>query len=301
MTIGHYVSPAHLQQFRSPALGGLMFAVRKSDVQSFPCDPERACRIGENGPGPTVVFDQAAEAFLAQVDANYDASLAKLRDGRVDRDCVLAIGGFAAWVICCAPAAMRLHQAPLEEMIAAEATPPAGGAGDRKSPPAVSIDALYDRIALWGNSPWQILLNRDATTPFFTSDYPIVLEARDAFLANWIVPLAPDLAVRVIPDIRLRGTRPDLSFSKFAFQPQVPRRNELVEINRLIVRSAEDMVFYRDDRSWIADFIAKNRHYRIEAVAQRIPYGEGYFNAATQRIVAYRADADRDAHGDAAG
>ena len=68
---------------------------------------------------------------------------------------------------------------------------------------------------------------------------------------------------------------------------------DVIDANRLIVRSAEDISFYRDDLSWIPDFIAKNRHYRIEAVAQRVPSGQGYYNAATQRIVAHRADADR--------
>jgi hypothetical protein len=31
---------------------------------------------------------------------------------------------------------------------------------------------------------------------------------------NRIVPLAPDLAIRIRPDIRLRGTTPDLTFAK---------------------------------------------------------------------------------------
>jgi len=63
------------------------------------------------------------------------------------------------------------------------------------------------------------------------------------------------------------------------------RRSEIVEINRLIVQCAEDLVFYRDDHEWIADFIAKNRHFRIDAVTDRIPYGTGFANVSTQRIV----------------
>jgi hypothetical protein len=63
------------------------------------------------------------------------------------------------------------------------------------------------------------------------------------------------------------------------------RRSEIVEINRLIVQCAEDLVFYRDNHKWIGDFVAKNRHYRIEAITDRIPYGTGYMNISTQRIV----------------
>jgi hypothetical protein len=61
------------------------------------------------------------------------------------------------------------------------------------------------------------------------------------------------------------------------------------EINRLIVQCAEDLVFYRDDHEWIGDFVAKNRYYRIEAVTDRIPYGTGFMNISTQRIVLHQA------------
>ena len=58
-------------------------------------------------------------------------------------------------------------------------------------------------------------------------------------------------------------------------------------MNRLIVRSAEDMIFYRDDVPWIPTFIGKNRHYRIDAVTERVPQGRGFLNIATQRIVSH--------------
>jgi hypothetical protein len=45
------------------------------------------------------------------------------------------------------------------------------------------------------------------------------------------------------------------------------------------------MVFYCNDLPWIPKFIAKNRHYRIEAVTKRSPLGTGFSNIATQRIV----------------
>jgi hypothetical protein len=81
---------------------------------------------------------------------------------------------------------------------------------------------------------------------------------------------------------------PDPSFARFSCQRRAPRRFELLEINRLIVRSAEDMVFYSSNLNWIPKFIAKNRHYRVEVITERIPLGTGYLNNATQRIVAHR-------------
>jgi hypothetical protein len=32
-------------------------------------------------------------------------------------------------------------------------------------------------VSVFGNSPWEILHNEDANSPFFTSDYPVAIEA----------------------------------------------------------------------------------------------------------------------------
>jgi hypothetical protein len=291
-----------------------MYATKKSDLKSFCCDSKSVCRIEENSTNAYLVNDRAVEDFLVGVEPKYTASIAKLRDGKIDRDCIAVLAGFAAYVSCCAPAAMRMHTAPFENLVVSEAAildrigvlPPApaklgnktltellmnGDAQvniDRKYPQALGVSTISNRTALWGNSRWEILRNNERNNPFFTSDYPVALETRDARLANWVVPLAPDVAVRIIPDVNLSGSEPDPSFAKFSCQHRVLRRSELVEINRLIVRSAEDMVFYSSNLPWIPAFIAKNRHYRIEVVTERIPVGTGFLNVATQRIVAHR-------------
>ncbi len=160
---------------------------------------------------------------------------------------------------------------------------------DRKYPQALGINTIVGRVSIYGNSKWEILLNGVPECPFFTSDFPVAIEETGYRRMNWIVPLTPDLAIRIIPEIRLSGTVPDLSFAKFTSQRRTLRRSEIVEINRLIVQCAEDLVFYRDDHEWIGDFVAKNRYYRIEAVTDRIPYGTGFMNISTQRIVLHQA------------
>ena len=160
---------------------------------------------------------------------------------------------------------------------------------DPKYPQALGINTIIKRVSILGNSKWEILLNGVPECPFFTSDFPVAIEATGYRTMNWIVPLTPTLAIRIIPDIRLSRTAPDLSFAKFTSQQRTLRRSEIVEINRLIVQCAEDLVFYRDDHEWIGDFVAKNRYYRIEAVTDRIPYGTGLMNISTQRIVLHQA------------
>jgi Protein of unknown function (DUF4238) len=317
MALDHYVSQVHLKQFYSPLLGELMYATKKSDLTSFRCNSKSVCRIEGNSSNSYLTNDRVIEDFLRGVEPKYDETLAKLRKGNIDPECIGVVSGLAAFVACCAPAAMRMHIAPFENLVAAEAAildrqgllPRApsilgnktltellveGSARvevDKKYPQAIGISTIIGRVAFWGNSAWEILCNEDSGDPFFTSDYPIALEAKSARFANWIVPLSPDLAIRIIPDARLSETKPDLSFSQFSCVRRIPSRAELIEINRLMVRSAEDMVFYRDNSAWIPRFIAKNRHYRIEVVTERIPHGTGFLNIATQRVVRHQVTA----------
>jgi hypothetical protein len=311
MPLDHYVSQVHLRQFYSPALGSLMYATRKSDLKSFKCNSESVCRLEENSTNLYLVEPRAIEDFLHNVEPKYVASLKKLRNKKIDSECILAIAGFAAFVSCCAPAASRARipffrgsvetaAMLLERQGKLPKSPPElGGKSitellaegavridvDPKYPQAVGISNIIRQVGSWGNSPWEILSNNESNSPFFTSDYPIALEPKDSHFANWIVPLAPDLAIRIIPDLDTRGRRPDLSFPDFRFHCRIPRAKEISHINRLVVRSAENLVFYRDALPWIPEFISKNRHYRIEAIVDRVPHGRGFRTITTQRIV----------------
>jgi hypothetical protein len=149
------------------------------------------------------------------------------------------------------------------------------------------VTSVVHHVSVFGNSPWEILHNTEADNAFFTSDFPAAIEVINLNTPiNRVVPLAPDLAIRIVPDIRLSGTKPDLSFAKFRAVPRRLNRPEILNLNRLIVRCAEDLILYRDDHDWIEEFVAKNRRYRIEPVTQQIPHGRGILNIATQRILA---------------
>ena len=314
MPLDHYVSQVHLKQFFSPALGSRLYATKKSDLKSFQCHSKDVCRIEDGSTNAYLINDRAIEEFLRGIEPNYDAAISKLRQGAIDQECIAVIAGFAAYVACCAPAAMRIHTEPLIGILEAtanildrqgviERAPASLGSKslselladgtvrhrvDEKYPQALGISTIMGRMSIWGNSAWEILHNDIADSPFFTSDYPVALEAMGGQLVNWIAPLAPDLAVRIIPDVSLSRAIPDFEFRKFRHQHRTPKRSDIVDINRLIVRCAEDMVFYQDDLPWVHQFINKNRHYRIEAVTARLPHGTGFKNISRQRIVSHR-------------
>jgi Protein of unknown function (DUF4238) len=132
------------------------------------------------------------------------------------------------------------------------------------------------------------LYNNFDDSPFFTSDFPVAIEnTEDPDIINRIVPLAPNLAVRIRPNRELnKEDRTDPAFTNFRCRFRNVNRQQLVKLNCLIVRCAEDTVFYRDDHPWVQPFIAKNRHYLIEPHTHEITTPTGTHLVSTQRVVA---------------
>jgi hypothetical protein len=311
MPLDHYVSQVHLKNFCSPALDGLMYAIRKSDLRRFPTKSQDVCRIEEGSTNAYLTKDRAIEDFLKGIEPRYNESLAKLRDNKMDQQAIACLSGFVAYVVTCSPTAMRLHSEPLKAELEATAEildrqgliPKAPGilgeksitellsdgsvklAIDPKYPQAIGITNVLHHMSAFGNSPWEILHNGEANSPFFTSDFPVAIETFDINTPiNRIVPFAPDIAIRIKPDNRLSGKRPDITFANFGATVRHLRRAEVVEINRLLVRCAEDTIFFRDDRDWVEDFIAKNRRFQIEPITNKLQHGAGHVLVSTQRV-----------------
>jgi hypothetical protein len=318
MPLDHYVSQVHLKNFYSPALDGLMYAIRKSNLKTFRCNSQSVCRIEDGSTNAYMINDRAIEDFLLGVEPKYNASVGKLRDDKVDNETIYAVAGFVAYVASCSPAAMRIHVGPLKGLVESEAavldrqgliekSPPSlGGKSisellvdgtvhvtvDPKYPQALGISNIMSNVSVFGNAQWEILRDEDAHSPFFTSDFPVAIEPTDdPRVLSKLVPLTPGLALRITPRIEMSGADLDLSFAKFGHKRKTLQRQEILEINRLLVQCAEDTVFYRDDRSWIKPFVTKNRHYRIETKVSKLPHGMGFAVVSSQQIVSRPADA----------
>src|SRR5271154_5011687 len=117
MALDHYVSQVHLKNFYSPSLNGLMYAIRKSDMKRFRTKSQDVCRIEQGGTNAYLVEDRAIEEFLREVEPHYNASLAKLRENKMDQEAIASLAGFTAYIISCSPAAMRLHSGPLKAQL----------------------------------------------------------------------------------------------------------------------------------------------------------------------------------------
>jgi hypothetical protein len=82
MALDHYVSQVYLKNFYSPALDGLMYALRKSDLKRFPTKSQDVCRIEEGSTNAYLTKDRAIEEFLKEVEPRYNAhKVAREQDG----------------------------------------------------------------------------------------------------------------------------------------------------------------------------------------------------------------------------
>jgi hypothetical protein len=312
MPLDHYIPQVHLKNFYSPVLGDRMYATRKSDLKSFTPNSKSVCRINDGSTNAYLKEDRAIEEFLKTIEPKYNEALAKLIGDKIDEQCIYTIGGFFAYVVSCSPAGMRIQSGPLKSSVETVAAtmearglipPPPKELGgeslvellgtgavkvkvDPKFPQAIGISSIHRSLAIFGNFRWDILLNDFNDSPFFTSDFPAAIEeTRDRRIINRIVPLAPNLAIRIRPDLTIDKDLADFSFANFRCRRSSVSHKEAEEINRLIVRCAEDTVFYRDDLAWVQKFIAKHRHYRVEPSTSKQPTRNGSLLISRLKIV----------------
>jgi Protein of unknown function (DUF4238) len=312
MPLDHYVSQVHLRKFYSPVLGDRVYAMHKRDLKAFTPNSKVVCGINDGSSNSYLQNDRAVEEFLKVIEPKYDTALNMLKTKKINTECIYTIAGFVAYVYTSSPGGMRINSEPLKRQVENSAyeldakgafspPPPAlGGENltellrsgkieiviDPKFPQAIGIGNILKLTALLGNFKWEVLQNDFDNSPFFTSDFPVAIEeTNDPHTLNKIIPLAPNLAIRIIPDRTFDKSRADFTFANFSSHSRKVNRQEVMKINRLIVRCAEEIVFYRDDYPWVQPFIAKNRYYRIEASIREITTQLNKVSFLTQRIV----------------
>ena len=253
------------------------------------------------------------------IEPKYNTVLAKISAGKIDSECVYVIAGFVAYVLTCSPAGMRIQSEPLKGIVeetakildskgSLPAPPPELGGDtltelltskkvrfeiDPKYPQAIGIGSILSLAIKFGNFKWDILINLFDDSPFFTSDFPVAIEKTDdPRILNRIAPLSPNLAIRIHPDFSLAEGPPEFSFSGFRSTTRQISRQEVININRHIIRCAETTVFFRDNHEWVPKFVKKNAAFRIEPRTHKIPYGNGKLLRSTLEIIKTRGGAN---------
>lgn len=311
MALDHYVSQVHLKRWYSPSLGELMYATRKSDLKSYTPNSSSVCRI-ENGSTNDYLEDaRVIEKVLKTIEPKYNRSVEKLATGKIDHECIYTISGFIAYILTCSPTAMRLNSSPLQTFIKETASimeqsgklpkaPKALGgksltalieAGkisidiDEKYPQSIGIQQIMSILKMFGNFKWEIIINEFDDNPFFTSDYPVALyESKNPLNTKRLFPLTPYLALKIHHDYSIDKEKISFSFSQFKYSIKKASRREIVKINRYIVQSAEDTVFYVNNFDWVKKFIAKNANYHTITDTKKISAPDGNYFWSTKKI-----------------
>jgi hypothetical protein len=314
MALDHYVSQVHLKNFYSPLLGEAFYAIRKAELKIFHQSSNGVCRIEENSTNAYLREDRIVEEFLKTIEPRYNSAISELQGSNISADCIYVLAGFVSYVLVCSPAGMRIQSQPIKALVEETAklmdakgsfpAPPPILAGksltdllengeiqvkiDPKYPQAIGITGVLSNTKVFGNSTWEILHNPHEDSPFFTSDFPIVVErARDPRVLNRIVPLAPYLAIRICPSVELNRETIDSDFANFHYRRKKLCRSEVAVINQGIVRCAESIVFSSSNQPWIQKFVARNANFRIEPKTHRVSHGRGTLMLATQEISPY--------------
>jgi hypothetical protein len=311
VSLDHYVSQAHLKNFYSSDLKELMYAIRKNDQKMFTPNSDSVCRIEENSTNSYLREDRIIEEFLKGVEPKYNSVVSKLSKEQIDQEIIYVIAGFVSYVLTCSPAGMRINselfRGSVEEaariMDKHKRLPPPpkelGGESltemlengnvrieiDKKYPQAMGITSVLSYVSIFGNALWEILINPFVDNPFFTSDFPVAIEkTKDPRVLNRIIPLAPNIAVRIMPDISLDRNNNDFTFQNFRYKYKKLCRKDIVRINRLLVQCAETTVFFNRNYDWVPKFVCNNSGFRIEPQTNRIPQGNGTILLFTQAV-----------------
>lgn len=311
MPLDHFVSQVHLKNFYTDR--GRLVGVKKDDLKKFYAKSEDVCRRIDGNTNGYLTEPRVIEEFLKRIEPNYNMALDAIRRREIDAETVYVIAGFVAYVMSCSPTAMRIGtphiaaalQSGAEMLDVHGLLPPApeglGGRSlsdllddgmvriniDEKYPQAIGISGIEARVAIFGNALWDVMFADPAYGGFFTSDFPAALgPSYDNRVVSKTVPLAPDVAIRIHPQLRERGKEPDLSFPWFRARFRTLRPQEMREVNRELVRAAESVVLYHADTDWLLPFVRKHRAFRVESIVTRIPSPlGGKLIVATQRIL----------------
>ncbi len=77
MPLDHYIPQVHLKKFYSPILVDLMYATRKSNLESFTPNSKSVCGIKDGSTNAYLKEDRAIEEFLKMIEPKYNEALDK--------------------------------------------------------------------------------------------------------------------------------------------------------------------------------------------------------------------------------
>ncbi|WP_275788233.1 DUF4238 domain-containing protein [Pararhizobium gei] len=292
-----------------------MHAINKWTLAQFECDSYSQCRLKDGSTNEHLEEPRAIELFLKDIEPRYNNTLKLIRKREIDREAVYTIAGLISYIEGCSPAGVRIAKSIVEKSIEALGSLIAAKNINPESPHLAQLDLtddalrvikaqvghkyahsfgitkLIERLHLLANSQWDFIFSKPSDSTFFTSDFPVAIEASDdePRFNDRIFPLAPDIAVRIRINIDYDydGIK---NFNFFRYNFMEAQKQEIYSFNKSIVMCAENTLYYRDDDPWVLPFVDKNRFFRIAAILQHMPIGARDFLTTKIQVCAYAPD-----------
>lgn len=313
MALDHYIPQVYLKNFSFSKPPKILNAIRKRDLFAFTPRTKDVCRIENGGSNSYLKEPRAIESFLKGIEPRYNNALNKLRSDYLDNDIVYVIAGLVAYMSTCSPGAMRLNSVPMEETLKSVVRGMESGGlfshipypmdgksitdlmaeglidlkVDPKYPQAIGISSIFSMLFTLGNFDWNIMHNPfSADTPFITSDYPIAItEGYDNIVLDKVIPLSIDLALRISPNVNIIPKKIRSNFNQLRFRKSFLSREEVLEVNQLVVRCAETEVYFARTHDWITQLVKANARFRIETTVENFRFGSGMLQKASLSVV----------------
>jgi len=112
-----------------------------------------------------------------------------------------------------------------------------------------------------------LLYNNDINNGFLTSDFPIAIENSQSFkVFRRIIPLTPTFALRITPNNNKSKNQNNIINTKI-LRKKV-NLQEVYKINRLIVQSAENLIFYKKKFNEFTSLVKKNQCFNVNCECQ---------------------------------
>jgi hypothetical protein len=86
-----------------------------------------------------------------------------------------------------------------------------------------------------------------------------------------LVPLARDLAVRLVPMLPAGPLRRQTPQANRRRRHRPADREEVAKLNRTMLRCAQDAVFYGNDAHCAPKLVVRNREFRVLPISRSIP------------------------------
>ncbi|MFZ1679396.1 MAG: DUF4238 domain-containing protein [Rhizobiaceae bacterium] len=311
MPLDHFVPQVHLRKFYSE--DGRLVGVKKANLELFFPTSKSVCARKDGSTNLYFKEPRIIEEFLKTIEPAYDDAVNKIRLKNIDAESIYTISGFIAYVMTCSPTGIRMLTNPIKASVESAAKliddqglipEPLTSLGDaslrkllENGTVQISVDEMYPHsigianilkyIDILGNAYWDVMIADDYKSGFMTSDFPVAFgPSYNHRVVSKTIPLAPDIAIRIHPQLGRKNRKTDFSFSELRMKYERYSKNQIVDVNRQIVRAAESIVFCTRNEEWLVPFISKNRNYRSDTVVEKFPIsGHGDLIVARQAIV----------------